>query len=316
MRPLSRSAHPDYGPADPAPSRLAYRMERFWLRRGLRRALRAGLPLLALAAGVAWYAAEPARLEGLRESAGELRRAIEQRPEFMVELMAVDGASPELAREVRETVALSFPVSSFDLDLAAMRAEIGRIDAVRDVRLRVRPGGLLQVDIVERVPALIWRARDGLILVDATGHPIAAAMARADWPELPLIAGDGAPGAVDEALALYAAAGPVADRLRGLVRRGERRWDMVLEDGPRILLPAAAPVPALERLLALDAARDLLSRDLTHIDLRLPDRPTLRLGAHALSELRRVTDPEGAEDPTEAGASPDAPPADAPVEYP
>ncbi|MEE4121142.1 MAG: cell division protein FtsQ/DivIB [Paracoccaceae bacterium] len=312
MRPLSRSAHPDYGPADPAPSRLAYRLERLWLRKGLRRVLRAGLPLAALAAGAAWYASEPARLDALRERADELRRAVEQRPEFMVELMAVDGASPELAREVRDTVALSFPVSSFDLDLAALRAEIGRIDAVRDVRLRVRPGGLLQVDIVERVPALIWRARDGLMLVDATGHPVAAAMARADWPELPLIAGDGAPGAVDEALALYAAAGPVADRLRGLVRRGERRWDLVLEGGPRVLLPAEAPVPALERLLALDAARDLLSRDLTDIDLRLPDRPTLRLGDHALSELRRVTDPDGAGEATRA----DAPPPDAPAEYP
>ena len=273
---------------DPAPSRLAYRLERLWLRPLVRRAVRTGLPLVACAAGALWWASDPARVQGVRDSAAEFRRAIEERPEFMVHLMAIDGATPELARAVRDTVPVDFPVSSFDLDLEAMRADIETIDAVAAAHLRIRPGGTLQVAITEREPALIWRTEEGLMLVDAEGHPIAAASARADWPELPLIAGEGANAAAPQAIALFEAAAPLASRLRGLQRRGERRWDVVLTRDQRIMLPAERPVAALERLIALDDARDLLERDVTHVDLRLPGRPTLRLSDNAVAELVRI----------------------------
>jgi len=297
VRPLRR---------DPAPSRLAYRLHRLWLRPLVRGAARLGLPAALLGGGLWWYAAEPARIDALRDGGAEVRRMVEARPEFTVRMMAVDGASPELTRAVRDLVAVEFPVSSFHLDLDAIRAGIASIDAVRDVRLGLRPGGVLQVDIAERVPALIWRRADGLVLVDATGHPIARTPARTDWPELPLIAGDGAAQAAGEALALVAAAAPLQDRLRGLVRQGARRWDLVLTRDRRILLPAAEPVAALERLLALDEARDVLGRDIVAVDLRLPQRPTLRLGPGALARLRGAApeSPPGSDptSPTPAGA--------------
>jgi cell division protein FtsQ len=76
--------------------------------------------------------------------------------------------------------------------------------------------------------------------------------------------------------------------LRGLVRVGERRWDVVLDRDQRILLPEADPVPALERVIALDEATELLARDVAVVDMRNPSRPTLRLTAAAMEELRRL----------------------------
>jgi len=281
MRPLERR--------DPAPSRLAYRLERLWLRPLVRRCVSTILPILATSAALTAYVTHPERLAAITERAADIRRAVEERPEFMVHLLAVDGASPELAHAVRKTVPVDFPISSFDLDLEAMRAEIEAIDAVAEARLRIRPGGTLQIEITERTPALIWRTEAGLMLVDATGHPIAAAEARGDWPELPLIAGPGANAAAGEAAALFAAATPLSERVRGLLRRGERRWDVVLTRGQRIMLPAHGAIPALERLIALDEARDLLERDVTVVDLRLPRRPTLRLSEAAMVERNRIT---------------------------
>ncbi len=84
------------------------------------------------------------------------------------------------------------------------------------------------------------------------------------------------------------AAEPVVDRVRGLVRVSDRRWDLVLDRDQRILLPAHEPVRALERLLALDKAEDLLNRDILSVDLRNPHRSTLRLAPNALRELRRA----------------------------
>ncbi len=141
--------------------------------------------------------------------------------------------------------------------------------------------------VTERDPVAVWRTEDGLTLVDETGHRVAGLHARTDRPDLPLIAGEGANAATPEALELLAAAGPLTARIRGLVRIGDRRWDIVLDRDQRILLPSQHPVRALERLLALDKAEDILARDLAAIDLRNDARPTLRLTPFALNELRR-----------------------------
>ena len=91
-----------------------------------------------------------------------------------------------------------------------------------------------------------------------------------------------------QALDILAAAAPLADRLRGLVRMGERRWDVVLDRDQRIQLPETAPIIALEKVIALDKAQDLLARDISVIDMRNPVRPTLRLAEPALEELTRI----------------------------
>lgn len=280
---------------DPAPSRLSYRMHRWWLTPFYRRALRTGLPIALMAGGVLWYVSDPARVADVVTTVREAREAIEERPEFMVNLMSVEGASPELAQAVRDSLALRLPMSSFDMDLDAMRQTVEGFNAVAGATLRIRSGGVLAVEITERKPAVLWRNAGGLNLLDAGGHMVAGASLRADWPELPVVAGQGADDEVPEALALIAAAGPLKDRLRGLVRMGERRWDVVLDRDQRLMLPEEDPVAALERLIALDKGREMLKRDLTVVDFRNPRRPTVRLNSHAEDELQIVSDTEAGE---------------------
>ena len=151
----------------------------------------------------------------------------------------------------------------------------------------MRSGGILHVAITERVPVIVWRTGDAIEMLDATGHRVAGLGARSDRPDLPLIAGIGAEQAADEALAVYAAAAPILPRVRGLVRMGERRWDIILDRDQRIMLPATNPVQAVERLIALDQVQDLLARDILTVDLRNEHRPVLRLSPFALEALRQ-----------------------------
>ena len=69
---------------------------------------------------------------------------------------------------------------------------------------------------------------------------------------------------------------------------GERRWDMILDRNQKIMLPAVGAVAALERLIALDKAEDLLARDVLNVDLRNDKRPVLRLAPYALNEHRKA----------------------------
>lgn len=273
---------------DPAPSRVAYKAHRLWLTPFVRQLARVGVPVFLVTIATGWYLSNPTHRYALIEKAQEMRRAVEERPEFMVKLMAIEGASPVVDDAIRQILPLEFPVSSFDLDLEAMQAQVAELDVIESVDLRVRPGGVLELRVSEREPAVLWRAAGSLEMLDAGGHRVATISARAGRADLPLLAGQGAQDHVPEALALMRAAGPLVPHLRGLVRMGERRWDVVLEGDQRILLPEQNPVQALEQVLALDQAQDLLARDLTVIDMRNPARPTLRMTPTAAEDLRHL----------------------------
>ncbi len=274
--------------SDPAPSRWSWRMQRLMLTPLFRFGLRAGLPFAVTLSAATWFLSDPNNQAAIQATVAEARAAIEERPEFMVNLMAIDGGDGDLDAAIRQALPLDFPVSSFDLDPNAMRARILEMPPIKEASVRIRPGGVLQVDITPRVPVAIWRTAEGLSLIDDTGAKVGLIDRRGLRPDLPVIAGEGAPEHVGEALALMEAGAPLGTRLRGLVRLGDRRWDVVLDRNQRILLPASSAVRALERALALDAVDEILARDVARVDLRLSDRPTVRMNASATEEWWRI----------------------------
>lgn len=294
MFPLRRKAVVTTAPdlrvrRDPAPTRWNYRYQRLMLTPTVRSGLRYGLPLAVVIGGAAlWYAndANRAMVDGWIAAATD---AIHERPEFVVTGLEVAGAEEALTGAITGLVTVDFPVSSFDLDLDAIRAAVAELTAVEQATVRVRPGGTLEIAVVERIPVAVWRYTDGLRLIDEAGVMTGMILSRGDRADLPLIAGDGAKDVILEALALFRAASPVSDRVRGLVRMGERRWDMVLDRDQRILLPEGDPVAALERVMALHQAQDMLSRDITVVDMRNGTRPTIRLNQPALNVLRNTS---------------------------
>ena len=276
------------GKCDPAPSRWAYRFERLMLTPLFRLFLRLVLPFLIVFASAGLWLSDEARRDRLSGWVHEARVSIETRPEFMVNVMAIDGASASIAEDIREIIPIDFPISSFDLELEHIQEQVTGLPAVASATVRVRPGGIMQITITERDPVMVWRSRAGLFLVDQEGFVVASATSRADYPGLPLVAGAGAELHVAEARALFAAAAPLEKELRGLVRVGERRWDVVLRNGQRILLPEDRAVQALERVIALHEAQELLTRDLTIVDMRLPERPTVRIAERSVEEWWRI----------------------------
>jgi cell division protein FtsQ len=272
-------------PRDPAPSRLAYKLNRLMMRRGVQVFLRYGLPVLILVAGVAFWASDPMRVEGAKDRIAEIKRQVEERPEFMVRMMAVEQASSAVSADVREVLSLDFPVSSFDLDLDALRERVEELDAVASAAVQVKSGGVLTVTVTEREPVAVWRTDDGLQLIDLTGHRVVGLASRVERPELPLVVGQGADAAIAEAMALFEISAPLAERLRGFLRVGERRWDVVLTRDQRIKLPEDDAATALQKVIALDQAQDLLARDVAVVDFRNPARPVLRRGTSGIEGL-------------------------------
>ncbi len=278
------------GRTDPAPSRLTYRMQRLMLTPLFRGLLRVGVPFcLAFLIGAA-YLSDEKRQQAIFQTVANLRQQIETRPEFMVQLLDVEGASRTVEEDIREIFPFDLPASSFDIDLDHVRELIVGLPAVADAHVRIRRGGVLVAEVQERIPVAVWRSWDGLGLVDRQGYVVADLGHRGERADLPVIAGAGADQDVPGALAILQAAAPLGFRVKGLVRMGERRWDVILDRGQRILLPEESPVRALERVIVLDEVQDMLERDVVAVDMRLSERPTVRMQPHAVEEWWRVTE--------------------------
>ena len=274
-------------PRDPAPSLIKYRMERLWLTPVYRSLIRTGIPAALVLLVLGGYLKDPDTQSRMALSVTHARAMIEDRPEFSVKLMRIQGATDHVATTVRESLTMAFPVSSLRLDLAALKDKVEQVEAVKaaDVFLR---GGILDIEITERLPVLVWRDQGTLELLDGEGAHVGGVAHRDARVDLPLVVGKGADKYAAEALKIIAAIGQFAPRLRGLQRIGERRWDVVLDRQQRILLPTENPVRALERVVALQRARDVLSRDVLVVDMRDGRRPIIRLTQTAMTELRRL----------------------------
>nr|WP_241865398.1 cell division protein FtsQ/DivIB [Paracoccus salsus] len=267
---------------------MKYRLQRMWLTPLYRRMVRVGVPafLIALTAGL--WLSDADRRGALTGGVTALVDRVQSREEFQVRMMTVEGASPVVDKALRAMLPVDLPASSFAIDLTALRLQVIQLDVIEAIDLRIKPGGILSAVVTERQPALLWRHARGIEILDRTGHRVASVTSREVRPDLPLVAGEGADLATAEALELIDAAGPILPRLRGLVRRGERRWDVVLDHGQRIMLPESNAVIALEAAIALHRAQDMLGRDISAVDLRDPSRPLLRLGIDARNTIRQA----------------------------
>lgn len=267
-------------------SRLAYRMQRFWLTPAYRRMVTLVLPCVVLAVGLLALASDPRVQEAARTQYDAAWSAFVDRPSFEVRALRLPDLSPELDFAIRAILEPQLQKSSFRLDLQSLRAEIEALDAIRFADLRLVGDGVLAVTLTHRVPATLWLTGSTLQVLDAEGHRVGFALSRSAAPDLPLIAGDGANTQVAEALALFEAASSLGDRVLGLVRVGERRWDVILTSDQRIRLPEIHAIAAMEKVVALHQAQDLLDRDLMVTDLRNPARPVLQVSDGALETLR------------------------------
>ncbi len=272
----------------PAVSRVAYRLQRLWLTHSTRISVKFVVPTLVMAVLASWYIDVEAIKRSLLVHVETIRSFVTERPEFMIRFVSIDGAGEASAARIRQILPVRFPVSTFELDLDQIQSAVESLDVIASAEVRIRPGDILHIEVTERIPVAIWRMDDTLQLLSEDGGFAVPLANRADRGDLPLIAGEGADTAVTEALAIVAALEPLQARLRGLVRVGERRWDVILDRDQRIMLPETGAIAVLERVIALDQNQYLLARDIAAVDMRNPRRQTARVRQGAVEEMRRI----------------------------
>jgi len=194
---------------------------------------------------------------------------------FPIEQVHIVGHQQTPEKHIIEKLGPIWDRSLLALDSAQVQSHIETLPWVkRAVVERVFPHGL-NIYVTERVPIGLWLNGQGRYLFDKEGVVIELTEGE-DFSSLPLFEGRGAPKRAFVLKSVVEKFDDLAPLFVRFKRIEGRRWSLILKDGMQIFLPEKQISRGLSRLRALQVQYNLLSRDLSIVDLRLPDRVTIR----------------------------------------
>ncbi len=194
---------------------------------------------------------------------------------FRISEVALEGEQEVGRNEILVLAGITERSSLLFLDAASMRTRLLANPWIADATVLKLYPDRLRIEIKERKPFALWQ-KDGRVALIAADGIVLQTTVPARFSGLPLVVGNGAEQGARDFLALIARYPAIAQLTEASVLVAERRWNLHLKDGVEILLPAGESDRALRTLVDLDRTDKLLSRDITTIDLRLPDRVTVR----------------------------------------
>lgn len=211
---------------------------------------------------------------------------------FRVTGVALTGQKHMNREEILARAGVTGSSSLLFFDVADARARLMTDPRIADATVMKLYPDRLQIAITERKPFALWQV-DGRISVIADDGSVLVPYVSQPFVELPLLVGKGAGTRAREFLDLLDRYPDIRANVRASILIAERRWNLRLKNGLDIKLPEAEVGQALDRLAALDRREQLMSRDITSVDLRLSDRVTVRL-SDAAAQAREAAAKEKA----------------------
>lgn len=260
-------------PRPDRPSRL-----KLFLRRQ-KRLLRpvGGLVFIGLLATGGWYALQ---MPVVQEQISPLRDRLLGTNALRVTAINITGANLTDENAVLQALntRVGAPILSFSVSGA--RERLNALPFVDHASVARHLSGEIDVTLVERPPYAVWQHQGHFELIDRLGKPVpgqdGSTKDAAAFLHLPLVVGDGANLAASGLIDTLLQEPEVRSRVTAAVRVSDRRWNLSLRDGATVLLPEGEEAPAIHRLAIFQASTHLLDRPVVLIDMRLPDRLTIR----------------------------------------
>ncbi len=195
---------------------------------------------------------------------------------FSVQEVYVAGREETVRRELLSALGTKIgdPILYFDADAA--RERVIRLGWVEDARIERRLPGRIVVVLKERTPIAIWQRNKKFVLVDRNGAVIGPDDVQ-HYSHLKIIIGDDAPKHAAELLAMLARDPDMMQRVTHATWVSDRQWTIRIENAIDVRLPAENPEAAWQKLCDMERQYGVLHRDITAVDLRVPNQTTVRM---------------------------------------
>jgi cell division protein FtsQ len=211
---------------------------------------------------------------------------------LVVEEVWVTGRTEAEKAELLAALGVQRGTPILRFDPAAARERVEALGWVREASVRRSLPSEIHLHIVERRPLALWQHGGKMMLIGQDAKPITNRnLGR--FSSLPLLVGEDAPRHAERLFDVLAAEPSLEKRVVSAIRVGGRRWNLKLDNEVEVRLPEHDPLAAWMRLGKLEREQGVLSRDVSVLDLRLPDRVVLRLGRDAQREVLPSKDGRG-----------------------
>jgi cell division protein FtsQ len=257
------------------PSRALIFLERFMPRR-----IGVAATVAILFASVTLGVVKGGHIDEMLSILNDARNAAANAAGFRIAEVAINGRKQLTQDEILAIGSVTGRSSLLFLDAATVRDKLKANPWIADANVLKLYPNRLQIDVTERKAFAVWQQDGRLQIIADDGAVLESYIARR-FTGLPLVVGKGAETHAKDFLALLDRYPQVRSVTKAAIYVGERRWNLRLKDGLDIRLPENDIGNALALLSKLDNETKLFSRDIVAVDLRLPDRVTVRLSEEA-----------------------------------
>jgi len=200
---------------------------------------------------------------------------------FVLSNLQIIGLARTSQNAVLATLDVDDGMPLLAIDLMSIQGRIEALPWVKSATVtRVLPSDLM-IKITERQPYALWQQNGKVRLIDEDGV-IITSRGLTEFSHLMLIVGEGADGEVAGLFKMLRADPALLSRIKTAVRVGDRRWDLVFDNGVRVKLPEdfaqdQDDSDAWARFVRLQQKHKLLEREVSVIDMRIKDRVVMRV---------------------------------------
>ena len=262
---------------DPAPSRLAYKINRllyrFWFKLLLIIVFLASSVLLAKK--VVYQNVDlNAEIRFLTEESSSLYKGL---TELSISKISVKGAKEPLKKEIIILVQNAATEGFSALKAQALREKIQEINKVEKAFVKLSTDGSVNVEVIQRKEAVVFFNNHLYEVLDSNGVILSINQHYQGLSSLPLLVGKDGQKNINELLLLINEIGSFQSEVLYYEWVGERRWNIHMKNDLVFKLPENNLNKGLEVMRMFLNETDTLLKPIVSVDLRNIDKPIIKL---------------------------------------
>jgi len=247
--------------------------------------------LLLMAASIGYGTVRGGHVAAVAAELSDARDAIANAAGFRITSIALAGGRQLTREEILTSAGVTGRTSLLFLDATTARNSLKSNPWIAEATVLKLYPGRLHIAVTERQAFALWQ-KGGKVAVIAADGTVVEPFVSPRFAKLPMVVGAGSETKAKDFLAIVEKFPVIRDQLRASILVADRRWNLKLKNGIDVRLPESGIETALETLVQLDKDKKLLTRDIDVVDLRLPDRVTVRLSGEAFAARMETLKPQ------------------------
>lgn len=211
---------------------------------------------------------------------------------LVVETIDVVGERVAFEQNILTASEIHIGDALLSLDIGETVERIEQLTWIKEAAIRRDFSGDVIINVREHKPAALWQVDNKLWVVSDEGVQITDQQLEY-FAHLPMISGVGAEKQLEDLLHAISSNEGLFERVETATWVGGRRWDLILKNGIKIMMPETELAKAWQNLSELEQSEQLLARNILAVDFRVKDKTVVRLTPEEADRRRLLAKTSG-----------------------